>query len=487
MTADTNKYHVLDRRRAGVLLHMTSLPGDQYGGKLAGSARRFVDFLVSSGFSVWQVLPLGPTHDDGSPYQSLSAHAGNEGLISRQWLLEQGLVTAGEVDLQLTDCLRVGLSHVPELPDLQRQYDAFKAEHKYWLNDYAQFMLLRTLHGNSGWQQWPQPYRDREPAALAQLTQSHGDELALLQFGQFVFYQQWHELKEYANRNGVKLFGDLPIFVSYDSADVWAHRDQFLLDDTGAAAVVAGVPPDYFSATGQRWGNPHYAWERMTADGFQWWLQRIASQLELYDLIRIDHFRGFESYWSIPATEDVATNGVWVQAPGDALFAAVEKRFGKLPFVAEDLGIITPEVTRLRMKYNLPGMKILQFAFDGDSYNPYLPHNHEANSVVYTGTHDNDTNAGWFGKLSLETQQKIASYFCHPVDAMPWVIVAASMASVAKLAVVPLQDLLLLDSGHRMNTPGTTSGNWAWQFSWSMVPEDLPKRLRHLVGNYGRI
>ncbi len=486
MTVDTSGFRVLDRRRAGALLHVTSLPADQCGGKLGASAMRFVDFLDACGFSVWQMLPLGPTHEDGSPYQSLSVHAGSEILISRQWLLERGLLAATDVTRSLSACLHLAYSRLASQPALQQQYRVFIEEHAYWLESYAQFMVLRTLHAHDGWNRWPEPYRSRQPQALQQLQQDHGEALELVKFGQFLFYQQWLELKHYANRHGILLFGDLPIFVSHDSADVWAHQDQFVLDEKGEATVVAGVPPDYFSATGQRWGNPHYDWQHMQQDGFKWWLHRIASQLELYDLIRIDHFRGFEACWSIPASEPVATNGTWVTAPGDALFRAIEQRFGKLPFVAEDLGIITAEVTALREKYGLPGMKIMQFAFGDDNKNPYLPHNHEINTVVYTGTHDNDTNVGWFNKLPLEQQQRIADYFSHPVETIPWVIVAATLASVANLAIVPMQDLLMLGSEHRMNTPGTTEGNWRWQLSWSMVPEDLPGKLRHLAGSYGR-
>lgn len=476
----------LAQRRAGALLHISSLPADDNGGRLGESARRFVDFLVASGFSVWQMLPMGPTHDDGSPYQCLSAHAGNVRFVSRRWLQQQGLLTAADSQASLSDCLSAACGRLAAHA-LWPQYERFCKEHAYWLDDYALFTLLREMHQHRGWSDWPAEYRDRQPQALRQVSEQYAPQLEQIRFGQFVFHRQWSELKDYANRHGVLLFGDLPIFVAYDSADVWARREQFALDAAGRARIVAGVPPDYFSATGQRWGNPHYDWSRMQQDDFAWWQQRIASQLELYDLLRIDHFRGFEAYWSIPASDPVATNGHWVQAPGDALFAAIERRFGKLPFVAEDLGVITDAVTALRLKYALPGMKIMQFAFDSDSRNPYLPHNHELNSVVYTGTHDNDTLQGWFGKLSREQQQRIAAYFNHPVDAIPWVIIAATLASVSRLAMVPVQDLLLLDGGHRMNTPGTTSGNWSWTFSWSMMPDDLPARLRAMTGRYGRV
>jgi 4-alpha-glucanotransferase len=308
-----------------------------------------------------------------------------------------------------------------------------------------------------------------------------------VRFEQFDFFRQWHALKEYANHKGILLFGDLPIFVAHDSADVWAQQDYFQLDDGGRPTVVAGVPPDYFSATGQRWGNPHYRWDRMRQDGFRWWLVRFEIQLRLFDLVRIDHFRGFEAYWEIPAGHDTAMGGRWVQAPGDALFEVLRRHFDTLPVVAEDLGVITPEVEALRLRHGFPGMRILQFAFDGGSANPYLPHNHRHMTVVYTGTHDNDTTVGWYGSLSEATRRYMEEYL-HSAgeEPMPWPLIRAAMASVANLAVIPMQDVLALDGTHRMNTPGKPDGNWRWRFKWDQINDGTAGKLRRLSELYGR-
>jgi 4-alpha-glucanotransferase len=307
-----------------------------------------------------------------------------------------------------------------------------------------------------------------------------------VRFEQFVFFRQWHELRRAAQTRGVQLFGDLPIFVAHDSADVWAQRGYFDLDAAGQPSVVAGVPPDYFSPTGQRWGNPLYNWARMQADGFRWWIERLRTQLDLFDLVRIDHFRGFEAYWQIPADEATAINGCWVAAPGEALFQALVNELGTLPVVAEDLGMITPAVHRLREQFGFPGMRILQFAFDGGADNPYLPHNHEVNSVVYTGTHDNDTTLAWFEGLSVEQQCSVLDYLGHPGESMPWPLIRAAFASVARFAILPMQDVLQAGSGHRMNIPGSNTDNWQWRFEWDDVPAGLAGRLRHLLRIYGR-
>lgn len=482
---------VLNRRRAGVLLHPGSLSPEPRGGCFGPEARRFTEFLAHCGFSVWQMLPLGPTHDDGSPYQSLSVHAGNPDFVSLQWLHDRKLLSAKEfADQGLTrsDLIALAwdrLADESQAP-LRQQYHDFRLGHDLWLYDYALFVLLRNDYAHQCWNQWPAEYRDRDPDTLLRLRDVRARELELICFEQFLFYEQWHELRAFANRHGVLLFGDVPIFVSYDSADVWAHRDQFALDEQGEMAVVAGVPPDYFSETGQRWGNPHYRWDRMQVDDFRWWHERIAAQLELFDLVRIDHFRGFEACWEIPAHEETAINGHWVQVPGRPLFDSLRERYGVLPFVAEDLGVITEEVTRLRRDYGLPGMKILQFAFDGSADNPYLPHNHEPDSVVYTGTHDNDTVVGWFDSLGAAQRQQVADYLCCAIADIPWVMISTALASVARLAVVPMQDLLQLDGRYRMNTPGTTEGNWGWRLDWDDIPADLPGRLRRSLARYGR-
>ncbi len=482
----------LQQRQAGILLHPTSLPGPWHCGDLGAEAYHFVDFLAAAGQHIWQILPLSPTHEDLSPYQSLSAHAGNPELISIEALVAQGWLEGEVVPSSAPHAKRALIQRAWQGFSARADDNArgelarFVAEQGHWLDDYALFCAIKHEQRGRGWSEWPVSLRDRSDKALEKIRQTHAEELAVIRFEQFLFYRQWYALKQYANGKGIRIFGDMPIFVSHDSADVWAQRECFDLDESGHPLVVAGVPPDYFSATGQRWGNPHYDWEWMEADGFRWWQQRLEGQLQLFDLVRIDHFRGFEAYWEIPAHEPTAINGRWVKAPGDALFAVLQQRFDPLPVVAEDLGTITPEVDALRKKYALPGMKILQFAFDGSPDNPYLPHNHRRNSVVYTGTHDNDTTLGWYNGLNQHARSIVMEYLGQPAEPMPWPLVRAAYSSVAMLAVVPLQDVLALDTEHRMNTPGTTSGNWQWRFGWDMVAPDLAERLRHMVEMYHR-
>lgn len=485
-----------DRRRSGVLLHPTSLPGNWERGDLGPEAYRFVEFLAAAGQTVWQSLPLGPPHADLSPYQCLSVHAGNPALISPELLVAEGWLTheevhqlAGDAENEFRERLigrayRGFVDHASQQD--KTQYDAFKQRHAYWLEDFALYRALRRRHGGAPWNQWSVPLRDRQPRALARVRREDGEYMGQVCFEQYVFFLQWADLKSYANARDILLFGDLPIFVAYDSADVWAQRQYFKLNGEGRPEVIAGVPPDYFSATGQRWGNPHYHWERLQAEGFRWWVERIASQLELFDIIRIDHFRGFESCWEIPADEPTAINGRWVKVPGDELFQTLQDRFGILPLVAEDLGLITAEVTRLRERYGLPGMKILQFAFDSDATNPYLPHNHESNSVVYTGTHDNDTTLGWYGKLTPAEAGYVNEYLGTPGESMPWPLIRSALESVANLTIIPMQDILMLGSEHRMNTPGTEQGNWTWRLTWDQVSEELPQKLAHITALYGR-
>nr|WP_240544914.1 4-alpha-glucanotransferase [Ectothiorhodospira shaposhnikovii] len=487
----------LDRRRAGILLHPTSLPGSAAQGALGHEAHRFIEFLEACGATVWQVLPLNQPHAGGSPYQCMSVHAGHTGLIClealrrRGWLAEEkpahrelGLRNPfGCIALQEA---RLGFeAHAGD--DERAAFAAFKSHHGYWLEDYALYLGLKAEQGQAPWWEWPAPLRDREEGALAAARQRLESVLEQYRFEQFLFYDQLQAVKQHANRRGILLFGDMPIFVASDSADVWTHRRLFDLDARGLPNTVAGVPPDYFSATGQRWGNPHYHWRNMEADGFQWWIERISAALEMVDLIRIDHFRGFEAYWSIPADEETAINGHWVPAPGKALFDTLRERFGTLPLVAEDLGVITPEVEALREQNGLPGMKILQFAFEGGSANPYLPHHHQENSVVYTGTHDNDTTLGWYAACDETLQSRVREYLGFPDESMPWPLIRSALASVSRLAVLPMQDVLELDGHHRMNTPGTQEGNWCWRFSWEQVPDSLAGHLRHLMSLYGRV
>ena len=482
----TQAQSILDRRRAGILLHITSLPGGIGNGDLGQEAFRFVDSLVSCGMTVWQTLPVGPTHDDGSPYQCMSAHAGDPLLINLEWLVARGWLAElpeprreeAPVDYRRA-CLHQAYQGFLNKGDgyFGHLYQSFVRKHASWLADYALYAALRAEMERRPWQAWPQPIRDREPEALLSERERLAEKIGQVQFEQFIFYRQWAELRAYASSRGVILFGDMPIFVACDSADVWANREYFDLREDGQPRVVAGVPPDYFSSIGQRWGNPHYIWARMEADGFAWWKERMGSLLELYDWVRIDHFRGFEAYWEIPVEEPTAINGRWVKAPGEALLKALYEQVDGvgLPLVAENLGIITPEVEALRALFDIPGMLILQFGFDGGSDNPYLPSNHAENNVVYTGTHDNDTTLSWFETLSDGQRQQVLQLLGHPQEPMPRALVESALASKARLAILPMQDVLELGGEHRMNTPGTVgNGNWRWRFSWDQVkPEYL--------------
>ncbi|OQK16014.1 4-alpha-glucanotransferase [Methyloprofundus sedimenti] len=493
---DINEDNLLAHRRAGVLLHITSLPNENGSGNLGVEAYNFVDFLHNAGLKVWQTLPLGVPHGDGSPYQCLSAHAGNPGLICLEELKQKGwLQEAGQCDTCETgdddflNCLLAktytGFENLASVEEKQ-QYVNFCTNKSNWLDDYALFVALRNEFSQQCWNQWPEPLKERKPAALKEARRRMVSAIEIIKFEQFLFYRQWMALKEYANNKDVLLFGDIPIFVSYDSADVWANRAVFKLDKTGQMSVVAGVPPDYFSVTGQRWGNPHYDWNYLKKSRFAWWNDRLRSQLEMFDILRIDHFRGFEAAWEIPASEDTAINGEWVKAPGHELLAAVKKEFGNIPLVAEDLGIITAEVDQLRTDFNLPGMKILQFAFGDTNSNPYLPHNYDHNCVVYTGTHDNDTTLGWYNALNDHDKQRIYRYLGHPQVSMPYLLIGTAFSSVANLAIVPMQDILELASEDRMNTPGTIEGNWKWQFSWAQLTEAQVTRISEIVKVFSR-
>jgi 4-alpha-glucanotransferase len=480
-------------RRAGVLLHPTSLPGDSWQGQLGSTARVFVDFLHSAGFSVWQMLPLGPTHEDRSPYQCLSVHAGNVELISME-----DVAACGWLDPALLPDTFDTASHTALLQQARSGFEAtasdeqqaalaaFREGHADWLEDYALYQAIRQVHDHASWLQWPTALRDREAAALADFRLQHAGLIDQACFEQYLFFTQWQALRDYAHARQVLLFGDIPIFVAHDSADVWAHRNLFSVDASGMLEVVAGVPPDYFSATGQRWGNPLYHWDSMQAEDFEWWIQRFRTQLALFDIVRLDHFRGFEKYWEIPAAAETAIDGHWVEAPGAALFTRLQQVFGELPLVAEDLGLITPEVDALREAFGMPGMKILQFAFDSGPDNPYLPHNHVAASVVYTGTHDNDTTLGWFQALDADRREAVLDYLGYPSEPMPWPLIRAALASVAGLAIMPVQDLLELGSEQRMNTPGVPGDNWSWRIAAEQLPDGLAARLRQLVEMYGR-
>jgi 4-alpha-glucanotransferase len=444
---------VLDRRRAGVLLHLSALGP----GALGEPAHRFVDWLASAGFSVWQILPVGPTGADGSPYWVSSDCAGNADFV---------------------DPSRLPAPHGP-------QWQAFLAATADWLDDYALYAVLRAQHGGAPWQQWPAALRDRDSLALRRAHEAHEAAIQAVRRAQFAFHQQWRALREHAHARGVRLFGDVPIYVAPDSVETWAHREQFRLDAAGRPTLVAGVPPDYFAEDGQLWGNPLYDWAQMTRDGFAHWRRRLRHQLERFDLVRIDHFRGLESHWAVPVGAATAREGSWLPTPGDALLEALRRDAPDLPVVAEDLGEITPEVDALRRRFALPGMHVLQFAFDGNPDNPHLPHRHAPDGVVYTGTHDNDTLRGWLGGLDPEALQRVEFYLRAPQSEVPTALHRAALGSVARLAVLPMQDLLELGSAARFNTPGTTTGNWSWLLpARSLDPgrAEWFARLNHVFG-----
>lgn len=484
-------------------MHPTSLPGRWSSGRLGNDARRFIDFLVASGQSIWQMLPLGVPHDDGSPYQCLSLYAGNPALICPEDLVAAGWLDDAAMQQVLARVEQSVPGAVIQHELMQHAYAGFEARagaherqalqdfitsQAEWLDDYALYQALRQRYRHRPWDQWPPEIRLRQPDALAAAHARLAVEKQRICFEQFVFFRQWRALKDYANSRGVLLFGDMPIFIAYDSVDVWRQPEYFDLDAEGRPRTVTGVPPDYFSATGQLWGNPQYDWERMSADGFCWWKKRLAAQLELFDIIRIDHFRGFESSWVIPADHKTAIDGHWVKVPGYELFSRLNNEFDSLPVVAEDLGIITPEVEALRDHFHFPGMKILQFAFSGDPDNPYLPKNHTVNSVVYTGTHDNDTSLGWYQSLSDRDRAYVNEHLTiRDDDVMPWPLIEMAMESVANTVILPMQDVLALGSRHRMNRPGTMSGNWLWRFAWADVPESLSEHLAALTRRCNRI
>ena len=484
----------LAQRRCGILLHPTSLPGPWIMGDFSHNAYRFIEFLAAAKQTVWQVLPLGPTHDDLSPYQCKSTHAGNPLLISLDWMVDQGWLPddvwdKADDNVQWRfDTLAQGCDGALQSLDsaTRSRVEQFEKSESYWLDDYASYTVIKQLEDGAAWMDWPRQLRQYNRAAVDKLLRDYQPQLRRCKFEQYLFYSQWLELRRYANQHGVSIFGDLPICVSGDSADVWANRECFTVDAEGNSRSVAGVPPDAFTTEGQRWGNPLFNWERLQADGFGWWLDRLRTHFKLYDLVRIDHFRGLESYWEIPASSPTAIAGKWVEAPGAALLAQIATEFGELPLVAEDLGIITPAVDRLREQFKLPGMKVLQFAFDGDMGNHHLPHNHTKDMVAYTGTHDNDTTISWYQSLSDEHRHQVRCYLNCSDEDMPWALLRCAMMSVAQLAMLPMQDVLALGAGNRMNTPGTITGNWSWRFDWHQLNDMLASNLADLTHNYSR-
>ncbi|MFW5942230.1 MAG: 4-alpha-glucanotransferase [Chloroflexota bacterium] len=495
-------------RSSGILLHPTSLPGRFGIGDLGPHAYHFVDFLADSKQTLWQVLPLGPTGYGDSPYQSFSAFAGNPMLISPQQLLEDGYlpqealqdvpgfpvdrVDYGQVIDYKNQLLDRAFKHfrLNGTVHQRRDFENFCFDQAGWLNDFALFMAVKQhhVHQHGGvWNTWPQEIAHRQPGGLEKWRRKLEDEVQQHKFLQFLFFQQWQALKAYANERGIRIVGDVPIFVAFDSADVWANPDLFYLNDDGSPAVVAGVPPDYFSETGQRWGNPLYRWERMAEAGYQWWIHRLEMTLKTVDIVRIDHFRGFEAYWEIPAEEDTAMVGRWVKGPGADIFQTLRDHLGQLPIIAEDLGVITPEVEALRDRFDFPGMKILQFAFGGERNSNFLPHNFDKNCVVYTGTHDNETTRGWYHNASPSEQDHVRRYVARSGDDIAWDLIRLALSSVADMAVIPLQDHMDLGNEARMNFPSTESGNWQWRYTENMLSDVITRRLREITELYGRV
>jgi 4-alpha-glucanotransferase len=491
-------------RASGILAHPTAFPGRFGVGDLGPGALTMLDFLHRARQTLWQVLPLGPTGYGNSPYALLSAFAGNPLLISPERLLEENLLTPadlerapigredrvdfGAVGRWKAELLRVSYARFEQAAShtLREEFSSFRAEQADWLDEFALFMALKDKHDGVSWVDWAAPYASRDPDALAAARETLADEIATHRYAQFLFFRQWGAIREEARKRGISIIGDLAIFVAHDSADVWANQRLFKLDRHGAPLVVAGVPPDYFSPTGQRWGNPIYRWDLMAADGYAWWIARVRQALELADIIRLDHFRGFEAHWEIPGANPTAESGRWVEGPGAALFEAIQEALGEAPFIAEDLGVITPPVRELRRRFGFPGMRVMQFGFDDGAASHHLPHHASAASVLYTGTHDNDTSAGWFAKLKAPQRAYTLRYLDTDAAHVPLSMIRAAQASVAQLVIAPLQDALGLGSEARMNYPSRADGNWEWRCPERLLTAEITGRLARYVDLYDR-
>lgn len=502
-------------RCSGILLHITSLPSPHGIGDFGKSAYEFVDFLAAARQKIWQVLPISPTGFGDSPYQSFSSFAGNPLFVDLLKLLEQGLLSKqdfpavpfaadsvdyGQVIAFKYDLLRKAAQRFFSGAGQAESnaFASFCSAQAEWLEDYSLFMAAKTAHQGRVWTEWDPPLRQREPAGLALWRQRLAPEIGLHKFIQFEFFRQWSDLKDHCGRRGVRVMGDIPIYVAHDSADVWSHHDLFLLDDQGKPSVVAGVPPDYFSATGQLWGNPIYRWDRMALSRYAWWIARFRASLKLFDLVRLDHFRGFEAYWEVPASASTAIAGKWVKGPGSSFFQILQKELGELPVVAENLGVITPEVEAIRHEFGFPGMSLLQFAFGTDPQGPsFRPHNYSRALAAYTGGHDNDTTLGWWTSLGVGESTRTAddirkerafakAYLGFEDEPIHWAFIRAVLASVATLAMIPLQDVLGLGSEARMNLPGTMTGNWKWRYRPETLTAGIQARLREWTVMYDR-
>jgi len=495
----------MTRRASGILLHPTSLPGPYGIGDLGQNAHLFLHWLQEAGQTIWQMLPLVPPGANHSPYDGSSAYAGNPMLISPSDLVEAGFLTAGDLDAPdfdtgsvqfgrvgawKTGLLRLAWHRFQESGSARQREQievwSGKPEQAPWLEDWALFASLKYHFKGKPWSDWPPDLRGREAASLTAARRELQQEIAYHKFVQYLFASQWSRLKEAAAQVGVRVLGDMPFYVALDSADVWAHRDLFKVDAEGQPTFVAGVPPDYFSATGQRWGNPVFQWQRHEADGYQWWIQRLGFSLTLYDMVRIDHFRAFSSYWEIDACEPTAVHGRWEPGPGPGLFERLREVLGELPLVAEDLGLITSEVRDLKRQLGLPGMKVLQFGFDSHD-SEHLPHNYSRDTVAYTGTHDNDTAAGWLDKLAPEEYRSVVDYVGGDGSETHWDLIRVILNSVADLAIFPMQDILGLGSQARMNTPASSEGNWGWRLQQDMADSRSAARLRRLTVLSGRL
>jgi len=491
-------------RSSGILLHITSLPGKYGIGTFGAESYKFVDFLITARQKIWQLLPLGHTGYGDSPYQCYSAFAGNPMLIDLEKLAAAGFLKASDLELNQSFSesevefskvndhkmpllnLAAGNFKVQKSLKDEARFEMFRKNNKYWLQDYALFVALKNANGGKPWWEWDNDLRMLETQAIEKMKAQLSDEIEILEIIQFFFYTQWTELKAYANINGIKIIGDIPLYIAHDSSDAWIHYQNFWFDEDRQPVRVAGVPPDYFSATGQLWGNPLYNWEYLQETNFKWWVERVKANFDLFDILRIDHFRGLAAYWAVPFGEKTAVKGDWLDAPGMDLIEAIITQLGDLPIIAEDLGVITPDVVELRDTFEFPGMKILQFAFDSSEDNDFLPHTYPHNCIVYTGTHDNDTSLGWYIGSKEQDKQSMRDYFNPDERDISWSFIKLAWGSVASMAIVPLQDILKLGSEARMNTPGTPSGNWKWRFKSGDLSDTQAIRLKKMTRIFGR-